>query len=67
MPKSRQRRPIFPPAWTIKGLCDTLSIDRTIAYAAKSNGELGPFYRIGVRKYVTTEDVIRWIKSHPKG
>lgn len=69
MPKShkRQGRPIMPPAWTINSLCDALGMDRAIAYAAKRADELGPFYRIGVRKYVTTEDVIRWIKSHPKG
>lgn len=67
MPRKREHRPLMPPAWTIHMLCDALGIDRTIAYAAKRAGELGPFYRIGLRKYVTTEDVIRWIKSQPKG
>ena len=60
MPKShkRQRRPLMPPAFTINSLCDALGIDRKIAYAAQRSGELGPFYRIGLRSFVLKERVI---------
>jgi hypothetical protein len=55
----------MPPALTINSLCDALGIDRKVAYEARRSGELGPFYRIGMRSFVLTESVIRWIKSHP--
>jgi hypothetical protein len=48
----------MPPAFTINSLCDALGIDRKIAYAAQRSGELGPFYRIGLRSFVLKERVI---------
>lgn len=66
MPKShkRQSRPIFPPAWTVAGLSAALGIKRTVIDEARRSGELGPFYKIGLRSFVLTESVISWIKSH---
>jgi hypothetical protein len=70
MPKKshkRQRRPLFAPAWTVGALADVLNIDPKVVYAARRAGELGPFFKIGMQSFVTTEDVIRWIKSHKRG
>lgn len=67
MSHARQPRPLFAPAWTVATLAGALSLDPKVLYAAKAAGSLGPFYKIGVRSYVTTEDVVRWIKSHKKG
>lgn len=63
----RQPRPIFPPAFTVKALADSLGIRRAVIDDAKRDGALGPFFKIGVRSFVCTEDVVRWIRSQKRG
>ena len=68
MPQSRtrQRRPLFPLAWTVKGLADSLSLDRGVIYAALAAGELVA-HRVGIKRLILTEDVVAWIKRQKKG
>jgi excisionase family DNA binding protein len=68
MPKShaRQRRPLFPVAWTVKGLADSLTLDPGVIYRALAAGELVA-HRIGIKRLILTESVVAWIKSQPKG
>lgn len=63
MTHARQRRPLFAPAWQVKSLADALHIDRNVIYEALRVGDLVA-YRIGTRNFITTDDVVAWIKSH---
>jgi excisionase family DNA binding protein len=61
----RQRRPLFPPAFTVKGLADALHVDRNVIYEAIRAGELIA-YQIGSRRFIVTENIVSWIKSHKR-
>lgn len=61
----RQRRPLFPPAFTVKSLADALHIDRGVVYCALRTGDLIAF-KVGSRNFILTENIVEWIKSHKK-
>jgi hypothetical protein len=67
---ARQRRPLFPLAWSVKSLADSLRVDRTVIYAALRNGDLIAYKITGQRNLILTGSadepgtVIHWIKSH---
>jgi hypothetical protein len=74
MPKShkRQRRPLFPAAWTPNALADSLHVDRGLIYSALSKGDLIAYRVTGKRSFILTGSadepgsVVAWIKSHRK-
>lgn len=68
----RQRRPLFPPAWTVKSLADALRVDRGVIYAALKIGDLIAYRITGKRAVILTGSadepgtVVHWIKQHRK-
>ena len=60
--KSRERRPLFPCAWSVGALAASLGLDRKVIYAAINAAEL-TVHRIGLKRLILTEDVVAWIKS----
>jgi excisionase family DNA binding protein len=56
----RERR-LYPLAMTISECAEQLHCERKVLYAACRNEGL-PIYRRGVRRYLLTDDVLRWIK-----
>lgn len=61
----RQPRPLFPIAWTALALADSLGVHRRVILDALRTGELIA-HRIGVRRFILTEDVVKWIRNHRK-
>ena len=61
---ARQKRPLFPPAWSVKALADALHIDRGVIYSALKSGDLIAYRLTGRKSVILTTDVIDWIKSH---
>jgi hypothetical protein len=62
----RQSRPLVPPAWTPLSLSAALGVHRGVIDAAIKKGDLGPVYRIGVRRFIVTDDVISWLRRQQR-
>ena len=62
---ARQKRPLFPCAWSAKSLADSLRIDRGVIYEAIRVGDLIA-YRVGAKNLILTTDAVAWIKQHRK-
>ena len=56
-----RKRRLYPLAMTISECAEQLHLERKVIYTATKYEGL-PIYRRGVRRYILTDDVLRWIR-----